>query len=121
MQIQVNTDSNNTDSNIRGREELVRRVETEIDGALGHYGEQITRVEVHLGDENSTKSGDDDKRCMIEARIAGHQPIAVTHHAATLDQALDGASEKMQRSLESTLGRYKDHTDRTTIRKDGGA
>lgn len=114
MQIQVNTDSN-----IRGREELVQRVEAEIGAALSHFSDQITRVEVHLGDENSAKGGGN-KRCMIEARIAGHPPVAVTHHADALNLALDGASEKMQRALESLLGRFKDHTDRSTIRKDIG-
>jgi hypothetical protein len=68
------------------------------------------KVEVHLSDENShKKSGHNDKRCVLEARLEGLQPIAVTLQAATLDQAVDGAAEKLKNSLESALGRLHDH------------
>ena len=60
------------------------------------------------GDQNSDKSGQDDKRCMMEARLEGRQPTAVTHQAASLADAVDGAADKLKRSLESTLARLKD-------------
>lgn len=104
MHIQVNSDTN-----IEAREELATRVEAVIEEALSRFSDQITRVEVHLSDENSHKSGQNDKRCMMEARLEGRQPTAVTHQAATLDQAVDGAADKLKRSLESTLGRLRDH------------
>ena len=44
---------------------------------------------------------------MIDARIEGRQPTAVTHAAATLDGAAKGAADKLKRSLESTLGRLR--------------
>ncbi|HEV7281670.1 MAG TPA: HPF/RaiA family ribosome-associated protein [Pirellulaceae bacterium] len=95
MQIQVNTDNN-----IQGSEELNRHVRTEVEGALGRFGDWITRVEVQLTDENSSaKAGGDDLRCAIEARPAGQQPVAVTHHAATQDQALKGSLKKLVRLL----------------------
>jgi len=104
MQIQINTDSN-----IEGREKLADHVKIVVEGATSRFRERITRVEVHLSDENGHKSGQDDKRCMMEARLEGRQPEAVTHHAATLDQAINGAADKLQRSIESTLGRLHDH------------
>ena len=69
--------------------------------------EHITRVEVHLSDENSNKKigTGDDKRCLLEARLTSRQPIAVSHQAATLEQAIDGAAKKMRHSLETVLGR----------------
>lgn len=101
MQVQINTDSN-----IEGHDELTQQVEAVIRDALDRFSERITRVEVHLSDENSDKKfGIDDKRCLLEARLAGLQPTAVSHQAATLEQAVDGAAEKLKRSLESTLGR----------------
>lgn len=101
MKVQINTDSN-----IEGHDELVQLVEAVVRSALDRFSEQITRVEVHLSDENSDKKfGTDDKRCLLEARLAGLQPIAVSHQAATLEQAVDGAAEKLKRSLDSTLGR----------------
>ena len=101
MKIQINTDSN-----IAGDDQLRREVETLLRDALGRLSEKITRVEVHLSDENSDKkSGLDDMRCLLEAHLAGLQPIAVSHEAATLHGAVDGAAEKLKRSLDSTLGR----------------
>ena len=103
MHIQINTDSN-----IEGREELASHVKGVVESALSRFSDRITRVEVHLSDQNSDKSGQDDKRCMMEARIEGRQPTAVTHEAATLDQAVDGAADKLKSSLESTFERLRD-------------
>jgi ribosome-associated translation inhibitor RaiA len=101
MQIQINTDNN-----IEGNDRLAQQVEVAVRHALDRFSAQVTRVEVHLSDENSDKKfGTGDKRCLLEARLAGLQPISVTHEAATLEQAVDGAVEKLARSLESTLGR----------------
>jgi ribosome-associated translation inhibitor RaiA len=44
----------------------------------------------------------------MEARLEGHQPIAVTHEAETIDQAIDGAADKLKRLLDHTLGRLRD-------------
>lgn len=103
MQIQVNTDNN-----VDGHDGLTLHVRTVVEGALHRFAHQITRVEVHLGDENGDKSGGDDKRCMMEARLAGRQPTAVTHHAPSVHQAIDGAAEKLERALEHALGRLDD-------------
>jgi ribosome-associated translation inhibitor RaiA len=109
MQIQFNTDHN-----IEGREALAAKVRGVVESALSRISDHITRVEVHLSDESSHKSGPNDKRCMMEARLEGHQPIAVTHHAGTLDQAVDGAADKLNRLIESTLGRLRDQKGRRT-------
>jgi ribosome-associated translation inhibitor RaiA len=104
MEIQVNTD-HNTD----GRETVATYVREVVADAVSHFSDHITRVEVHLGDENGAKSGKDDKRCMMEARVERRHPIAVTHHAATLDEAIDGAASKLKRSLEHDLERLHAH------------
>ncbi|MDP2270439.1 MAG: HPF/RaiA family ribosome-associated protein [Archangium sp.] len=103
MQIQINTDIN-----IEGREALASQVKGVVESALSRFSDSITRIEVHLSDQNGAKPGQDDKRCMMEARLKGRQPSAVTHHAASLDEAVDGAAEKLKRSLESTLERVHD-------------
>ena len=98
-----------TDGNIDGREALATQIDEVVKNALSRFSDQITRVEVHLSDQNSDKKeGDDDMRCMMEARLEGRKPIAVTNHAATVDQAFDGAAEKLARLIESTLGRLHD-------------
>ena len=86
----------NTDNHIDGTDELSRLVEAEVEGTLGRFGDQIIRVIVQLNDTNSHKSGDRDKRCLMEARIAGHQPVAVSHEAATLEDAIGATAEKLE-------------------------
>lgn len=109
MKIQVNSDNQTN-----GGEELNRQVEAIVNGALGQLDDRITRVEVHLSDENSSaKLGHDDKRCAMEARLAGFQPIAVTHQGPTLDRALEGAADKLKKTLDSTLGRLENPKGRT--------
>jgi ribosome-associated translation inhibitor RaiA len=109
MQIQVNTDHS-----IEGHEALAAQVSGVVESALSRFGDHITRVEVHLSDETSHKRGHNDKRCMMEARFKGHQRSAVTHQAATLDQAVAGAADKLTRVIESTLGRLRDHESHRT-------
>lgn len=96
----------NTDVSIKGTEALAEQVSAVVRGALEHLSQHITRVEVHLSDADSgAKSGPSDMRCLLEARPAGHQPVAVSHQAPTLAEAVDGAADKLKRSLESLLGR----------------
>lgn len=113
MQVQVNTDKN-----IVGTESLTLEVESTLEAALSRFAERITRVEVHLSDENGDKTGDNDKKCVLEARPAGLRPVAVSHSAATLDQALDGAAGKLERLLESSLGRRSDAKGRVSFSGD---
>lgn len=98
----------NTDRHIDGHETLAAQVRGAVETALGRFSDQITRVEVHLSDENGNKSGQFDKRCMMEARLEGRQPFAVTHEAATLELAIDGAAERLTHLVENTLGRLQD-------------
>jgi len=110
MNIQVSTDNH-----IEGSEELTRQVEGVVEGSLGRFGEWITRVEVQLSDESSSsKARDNDKRCVMEARPAGLQPISVSHQGATLDQALKGSAKKLARLLNDTAGRLGDPKGRTS-------
>ena len=98
VQIQLNTDRN-----IEGTEELAAHVTGVVRGDLGDLGEQVTRVEVHLSDVDGDRNGQDDKRCMMEARLEGRQPIAVTHRGPTVEQAIDGAIRKLKRVVESAV------------------
>lgn len=99
MLIQVHTDNH-----IQGSERLTSHVQSVISDALARFAERVTRVEVHLHDNNSAaKGGGDDKRCGIEVRVAGLDPLNVSHDAAEIDQAIDGAAEKMTTLLDRRL------------------
>lgn len=95
----------NTDSSIENDAALTAHVQTVVEKALNRFSDKVTRVEVHLHDENAHKPGDHDKRCLLEVRLAGLQPQAVTHHADSTHNALAGASDKMKNLLDSLLGK----------------
>jgi ribosome-associated translation inhibitor RaiA len=103
MQIQIDTDNT-----IERHEPLTRHVESVVKDTLSRFSDQITRVVVHLSQTNDSRSSSGDHRCMMEGRVEGHPPIAVSDHAASLHQAIHGAAEKLKRSIDSTLGRIND-------------
>lgn len=103
MQIQVHTDNH-----IEGSAGLTRHVEEAIEDALERFAKQITRVEVHLTDESSAaKSVGDDKRCRIEVRLAGLQPLSVSDDGKEVGQALRGAARKMEAMLTKAIGKLE--------------
>jgi ribosome-associated translation inhibitor RaiA len=105
MKIQINTDDN-----IDQSEALPEQTEATIRSVLDRFADQVTRIEVHLSDENSNKKfGTHDMRCLLEARLEGLQPIVVTDASANVEQAVDGAARKMRRSLDSILGKRQKH------------
>jgi ribosome-associated translation inhibitor RaiA len=100
LQVQLNTDRN-----IEGRDELAVEVEQILEKRLGHYANQLTRVEVHLTDLNNSKVGVNDKRCMLEARISGQQPLAVTAEDGSVTASVAAAADKLKNALETRFGR----------------
>ena len=104
MLIQVNTDGN-----IEGGEKFLRYVEAELSRLLSRFADHLTRLDVHLSDENGAKTGLADKRCLLEARPEGRRPVIVSHDAATVENAWTGATKKLERLLEADQGRIDDH------------
>ncbi len=97
----------NTDNNIKGTEAVREPLIAMIAEGLKRHSAQITRIEVYLTDQNGKKSGENDKRCVLEARLAGMQPVSVSNDADTRDQAVEGAIDKLNSSLETILNRNK--------------
>jgi ribosome-associated translation inhibitor RaiA len=115
MQIKINTDST-----IERHQGLDDHVESVVKGAVERFKEHITRVEVHLSDKNSQKLADGDNRCLMEARVTGYQPIAVSDHAAHLHLAISGAADKLKRAIDSDLGRLYDSKRHVTPKREAG-
>jgi hypothetical protein len=115
MQVQVNTSNG-----IENKESLERWASGYLNDSLSRFDLEITRIEVQLSDENSSRKGSADKRCMLEARLNGREPVAAQHHGQTQDEAFRGATEKLIHVLEHHLGKLDRgrHRDRETIRKD---
>lgn len=99
----------NTDNNIQGNEELTAPLTSLISAKLNRFSDKISRVEVHLSDENGSKEGQNDKRCLLEARMEGKKPIAVTNIANNHEQAVEGAIDKLKTSLDTIIGRERNY------------
>jgi ribosome-associated translation inhibitor RaiA len=102
MKIQFNT--NNT---IDGDARLEAFFSDLISKKLNRYDSHITRVEVHISDENGKKEAPNDKKCLLEARFEGRQPIAVSAQEDTIEKAVSAAIEKMKAALDSVLGKLQ--------------
>ncbi len=119
MHVQVNT-SNGIDN----KESLDRWAIDYLNDHLARFSRDITDIEVQLTDENhGDKGGSVDKRCMMEARIAGRPPIAVKNYASNQDLAFRGAADKLLHALDHALGKLdrRQHRERETIRLDPDA
>lgn len=100
MNIQVNSGNSLTVD-----QRLIETAEEIAQRTLGRFENQLTRLEVHINDLNSHKSGPQDIRCQIEARPTGLDPVSASHDAENVNAALRGAVQKMERLLDSLLGR----------------
>jgi hypothetical protein len=93
----------NADNHIKGADSPT--VHSIVQAAVDRFESRITRIEVHLSDTNGPKHGANDKRAVIEARVGGLRPIAVSHEAPTLHEAIEGAAQRLERALDHALGR----------------
>lgn len=100
MKIQVNSDNT-----IAVDASMTRFVKGEVNRVLARFAKKLTRVEVHLSDIDKRKTGQADKRCLIEVRPAGAQPLSVSAKATKMASAVGQALGKMQRSLTRFFGR----------------
>jgi len=99
MQIQIRTDNH-----IEGTQAMATWATGYLKDALKRFSGRITRVEVHLSDESAGKKGTTGNlQCTLEARLEGHPPLTVKHHGANLNQAIEGAAEKVGRLIDGTL------------------
>lgn len=102
MKIQLNTDKN-----IEGTQNLEMFVNRRLEETLKHFSNHITRVEVHLSDQNADKPGPDDVQCTMEARLQKLKPVTVTSKSDSREKALEEAIKKMKASLTTVMGKIR--------------
>lgn len=95
----------NADNNLTIHEEFRDKLKDLLTEELSRFSESITRLEVHLSDENGHKQGQNDKKCLLEARVEGRPPIAVKALANNYELAVDAAVDKLKSSLDTLFGR----------------
>ncbi len=102
MHIEINANGFDLTDPIAGH------VHQRVDHELGRFEDRLTRIEAHLGDHNAHKKSDDDKRCMLEARPRGLDPVSVTAEGADMYDVISDAAGKLRRALDTRFGKLDD-------------
>lgn len=119
MKVQVNTSND-----IENKDALETWANDFLNEQLARFGQDISSIEVQMTDENhAARGGGMDKRCMMEARVNGRAPVAVTHFAPDQNLAFRGAADKLASALDHAFGKLdrREHRVRDTIRRDPDA
>ena len=92
-------------------EPLRAYVERSLSQGLEHFSARLTRVEVHLKDLNSHQKNGIDKRCLLEARPRGLDPVVVEFDASEYRDAVHNAVQKLERALQHRIDKKKNHRE----------
>ncbi|SFO84276.1 HPF/RaiA family ribosome-associated protein [Amycolatopsis rubida] len=111
MQVEISTDNN-----VPGSAELNRWAEEELRAALSRFSDHLTRLEAHLSDEAAAGAGGVDRRCVLEARPEGKPAVVVSHCAGSVDEALRGATRKLEGILDRQHDQAAHHKGGDTVR-----
>lgn len=88
-----------TDNTIHGDMRVTEIAELAVQNDLGHMSDWLSRVDVHLKDQNGAKKGPANIRCTMEARPRGLSPLAAHADAPDIQAALKGAAVKLRGRL----------------------
>ena len=102
MQIQINPGPG-----VHLSDALQESVRNALEAVDRRFGDQLTRIEVHFQDTNGPKGGVN-KHCRVEARPSGLDPVLAENTADDAYDAARGAARKLERVLESRLGKLND-------------
>ncbi len=108
----------NSDHNITGDASLTERLESILSDSIGRFAARIVKVEAFLSDANSSKHGARDKRCVLEASVAGAQSVVATGEAPSVLEAIEGAAAKLERALEHAFGKLGASAGKTPREQD---
>lgn len=112
MQVQVHADDS-----IQGGDSLAQWATEEINTKLARLKEYVVRVEVFLTAVDALKAtGGPGKKCVLETRANGRQPIAVNAEAEKVKDAFNAALDKLRRAVESDLDKVRDKNIRESVR-----
>lgn len=104
----------NTDKTISGEERNQNHFTAVIEEQLQRFESHITRIEVHLSDENGKKEALNDTKCLLEVRLENRNPVTVSCKADSDSLAISGACTKMKTSLTTIFGRLHDQEKHIT-------
>jgi hypothetical protein len=99
-------------SGSRNDRRLVNDLSKTVERDLHRYDGRIRKVDVLILDEDQSP---DEKWCVVEARLAGWEPIAVRAHAGSFERAVHAGAEKIEEVIAETLGTRRGSGDMETV------
>jgi hypothetical protein len=99
----------NSDTNLALHEEFRNKLNSSLAEGLNRFSEHITKLEVHLSDDNDYKFDHNDKKCLLQACIEGRSPIVVSAGASNYQVAVYSAVGKLRSSLDNFFGRLNNY------------
>ena len=97
-----------SDPHTDGSHHMAEHLKTVVTAAMERFGERITRVEAHLSDATAhAKSPAGDDHCTLEARLVGLDTIVVKDHAGNAHQAIEGATRKLKRAVDTEIAKHE--------------
>lgn len=104
MIIQVQFENENQTEN---DQELSAHIDATIKRATSHFRDRITSVAVHLNKKHIVS--DNNKRCTLETKLEGLQPIVTSYNSESFDHAVEGAAATLKATLAKDFGHHKQH------------
>lgn len=100
MEIRVHADHR-----LPAEDELVSLVGSEVLAGLGPCAERVLTTHVQVTSHRAVHAGPPELLCLLEVAPREHAPLAVTHRAATREDAVRGAVGDMRGVLERMFRR----------------
>lgn len=82
-----------------------KHLENRFERALDDFGDDVSRVEVFIGDLNGPTRGGSDKSVRVDARLPGLAPVTVESVSDDLYAAIASAAKRTRRAVGRAVGR----------------
>lgn len=101
MQIHLHSDRHGD-----GSQAMVEHVEDALNGALGRFGERVSRVDVQLSESAAPARWVKGAiHCTLEAHVSGLEVLFVAAQATSAHGALEAGVRKLKRAVGASIAR----------------
>lgn len=97
----------NSDNRIDGHAGVASDVEAVFGERLSRFSERLSRVEIHVADQNGPRGGSDDIRANVEARPNNGKPVTVSATGRDVGAATREAVSKLVSALDTEFGKQR--------------
>ena len=105
-----------TDPNVHGTQLMAKHLNDVVTEGLSRFGERVTRVEAYLSNVHSAvkSTSEQDIHCTLEAKLVGLDAVIVKVQASNAHQAIDSATKKLKRAIETQIDKHSPQSHRTS-------